>query len=706
MKKYKVTLEGGHRLLRLRRIKRVVYVLQLGLMVVVAAYLMVEDGASLKPLYLPLEAFLPIVLLWLLALTVQNFVFRAMEIRYARRDSQRHLIARNSQTAALWVIVFSAFVIALLLLPATNRIAADAVSTEGDGFLAPGNVAAVSFANQDLFGVRQAEWFEVAVEGGPAEIRVYVDNASFGTFSLASGGKTIVPIARSGYHEYRIEIVAQGGDVAFVWSLRAGLMPALVTFVPFVAVFFVFANSAWYLYLSPIKDRYASSSIYSIEYMDRVGEGEETFAVRRRSMRRPAASIARSSLYEGAASQPAPPPPPPPEAGEPEPVPPPAAIRPPAISPSPPPPKDANLLVAEGASSLSRQEFEEALGHLDDALETEPDHPRALVLRGVALLKLGKPSEAMQAFRRCLEVDPDNERARQHVALLLHQERRFEEAVEAMDAYLSLRPNDIEFLVKKGDTLLLMDRKEEALRVFEHALTLAPGDERIASRMDKIRVDVPSLLSKALIASASGHYTHAIALFDRILDHEPDNANALLGKGVALHRAGQHDLALETFEAVLDGQPAHLAGLLYRARLLAAMGRPEEALETYDRGVEYHPEDGEMWAGRAGVLEELDRLEEAWESCRRAAETGADVTEQRSRIEGRLDEAKRTRAALLAVKGIGPAKADALLAAGFRSTDDLRRATRADLAKVKGITPPLADALLARFAKDGGDGTG
>src|SRR3970282_1424339 len=136
----------------------------------------------------------------------------------------------------------------------------------------------------------------------------------------------------------------------------------------------------------------------------------------------------------------------------------------------------------------------------------------------------------------------------------------------------------------------------EPQTVVEAAPTVRPTNElrRAAGRLrerlaalaarqqdEEVRVDMPGLLSRALIASASGNYAQALSLFDDVLEVEPSNVNALIGKAVAYRRSGKPGEALNCLDLVLGVQPNNAAALLNRGNILAESGDYEAALAAF-----------------------------------------------------------------------------------------------------------------------------
>jgi tetratricopeptide (TPR) repeat protein len=124
-------------------------------------------------------------------------------------------------------------------------------------------------------------------------------------------------------------------------------------------------------------------------------------------------------------------------------------------------------------------------------------------------------------------------------------------------------------------------------------------------------VDVRPLLRRAFLASAGGRYADALALFDKVLDAEPDNRTALLGRAVALRRSGKGPEALAALDLVLGLEPLNAAALLNRGRVLQERGDFPGALETFDRLAAVAPNDWDVWMARGDVLARMGQDREA-----------------------------------------------------------------------------------------------
>jgi len=213
-------------------------------------------------------------------------------------------------------------------------------------------------------------------------------------------------------------------------------------------------------------------------------------------------------------------------------------------------------------------------------------------------------------------------------------------------------------------------------------------------------VNVPQVLSRALVASASGRPDEALVDFGLILAVDPDNVNALVGKGVALRRSGRPDEALQAFDLALAKQPGNSAALQAKGTILEEKGDYAAALDVYDDLLAWNPREPEVWAIQGSLLEKIGEPEEALASYMEALKLEPGNPEWRRKADG-LESARKGQEAFLeelfTIEGVGPARARALLGAGYKTADALRKATEDELAGVKGMTRQIARDIYRHF---------
>jgi len=343
---------------------------------------------------------------------------------------------------------------------------------------------------------------------------------------------------------------------------------------------------------------------------------------------------------------------------------------------------------------------EAALSAYEEALRLEPGHLPAL--QGIALcyVRMNRRPEALEAHKRILAKDPRNLDALRAIARMYAEDRRWRECLEAASNLLRIRPNEAAALELKGDALTNLGRRPEALAAYEGAAAVDPSNENLQQKIEEVRVDVPGLLSRALIASASGNYTQALSLFDDILEVEPSNVNALIGKAVAYRRSGKPQEAVNCLDLVLGVQPGNASALLNRGNILLEEEDFDGALDAFDRLAQMYPGDEAAWAAQGDVLVKMGRDDDALRAFTEALKfSPGDEEIQRHILE--LEAAKNVHSDLLPelvkIKGIGQTRAKALIDAGFASADDFAKATLKELTAVRGVTRKIAEELIEHF---------
>lgn len=155
--------------------------------------------------------------------------------------------------------------------------------------------------------------------------------------------------------------------------------------------------------------------------------------------------------------------------------------------------------------------FEEALAHLEKAIEEDATHAGAHNNMGITLEKLERPGAkkcfikavelqhdfalahfnlsrilrkegrtraALMGFQRVLQLDPNHVGANYHVGAMLAQQRKSAEAIPHLERVIALDPSHAEARSDLGVVLATMGRYEAALDQFRSALSLQPDHAR------------------------------------------------------------------------------------------------------------------------------------------------------------------------------------------------------------------------------------
>jgi tetratricopeptide (TPR) repeat protein len=137
-----------------------------------------------------------------------------------------------------------------------------------------------------------------------------------------------------------------------------------------------------------------------------------------------------------------------------------------------------------------------------------------------------------------------------------------------------------EYLSSFGTALQRQGRHEEALKAFDKAVQLKPG-AGLWTNLGHILVDLRRL-------------DEAVLCYQRMLQLNPRDWDAISKSGFALPQAGRFQDAYACFDRCNELQPNHVPSLFMRGRALIDLGRLEEALVDYRRAHVLDPDSAEV----------------------------------------------------------------------------------------------------------------
>ncbi|HEU4993987.1 MAG TPA: tetratricopeptide repeat protein [Gemmatimonadaceae bacterium] len=304
-----------------------------------------------------------------------------------------------------------------------------------------------------------------------------------------------------------------------------------------------------------------------------------------------------------------------------------------------------------GEIAYNRGLSEAALERLERAIELNPQNHEALYLLGFVLGDAGRHEEAREVTRRAVSLNPSLSRA--HANLAISQ--------PAADQYVEKARRESQRLVQMEVTeetqlthynLGLAFRKKgyhvEALG--EYRLALQRGEDRdlteqAMAEVHLLRRDTEAALAlydallqrqpqspklwneRGVALHQAGHYVEATESYRRAIECESGYSLALNNLGVALYHAGQPEPAIDAFRRALEAQPAFAKARLNQALLLFKGKRMQLALEAYRKVLAVDAEQPVAWNGVGLVLAELRKFADARNAFARAIQTRPDFAE-------------------------------------------------------------------------------
>ncbi len=149
------------------------------------------------------------------------------------------------------------------------------------------------------------------------------------------------------------------------------------------------------------------------------------------------------------------------------------------------------------------------------------------------------------------------------------------------------------------------------------------SDEVAARR----KADISRDLQAAFAHDSAGRRSRAEALYQKVLQKDPDNADALHLLGVLAHERGRHVRAIQLIERAVAILPKFPAARLNLGNALRASGRLPDATESYRRAIALRPDYAIAHCSLAAALNDQGDFVAGLESATRAIELNADLAE-------------------------------------------------------------------------------
>src|SRR5882762_3385705 len=273
MSGYYDRIQGTDRLLRIRRLRKALFAGIVGLSLLLVVARMGSQGASIKPLFLPVNGIIEIALIMGFITAIVGLLMRNLEIRHAKRDGQRYLMAKSSMARAMRTAGFAIGLAVVLLLAVTPSLAASIVSDPPQVVPIPAQGReVVSWTSPDPIGLTFVTHATVVVTYGQADVTLLRNNVPVANVTLDVGQRdrmTVEPTLWASSARWSLVLQNNVNSVTYLtFILEKGIVPTLFSTVPFLLFLYGGTQVGWWIVLRPIRDRTKSTSLATIAGLD------------------------------------------------------------------------------------------------------------------------------------------------------------------------------------------------------------------------------------------------------------------------------------------------------------------------------------------------------------------------------------------------------------------------------------------------------
>ena len=248
----------------------------------------------------------------------------------------------------------------------------------------------------------------------------------------------------------------------------------------------------------------------------------------------------------------------------------------------------AVLLILGGLTWRQSGMYRDVFVLYETTLARNPSSWVAHLNLGAALDDAGRPEEALPHLQRALELKPGFPETLNSLGNVLNRLGRSREALPLLEQAVRIQPRFAGAHNTLGVALMSLGRAGEGIAEFGRAVELDP-------KLATARVNLGWALAN------NGRVTEAVAQFEHVLRLQPDLADAHVKWGLTLAMHGDMTKAVPHLERAVELQPEDAETRYVLGSAFVEIGRRAAAIEQFEETLRLEPK-------HAGAREQLDRL--------------------------------------------------------------------------------------------------
>ena len=227
---------------------------------------------------------------------------------------------------------------------------------------------------------------------------------------------------------------------------------------------------------------------------------------------------------------------------------------------------------------------------------------------GAAFLRLNAIDKAIEAFDRSLSFDPNNAEAYNAKGVIATKKRNYQDAIGLYNKAIQNDPQNGGYHINLAIAYHLLGRKEDALKAYQKAVQLdsqfqgqldgyftstakpavTPSGTPTVSPLQKMAADRTYTEGAAFLRL--NRLDRALQAFDRALEIDPKNADALNGKGVVETKQRKYQDAIDLYNKAIVIEPDNAGMYVNLAITYHLLGRKDDAQKAYQKAIVLNPD--------------------------------------------------------------------------------------------------------------------
>ncbi len=213
-------------------------------------------------------------------------------------------------------------------------------------------------------------------------------------------------------------------------------------------------------------------------------------------------------------------------------------------------------------------EYEQALYHLDRAIQINPDYFMAYLSRGLAYFDLGNLTLALRNYNRAVQLNPRHAENYYNRGLAFSHLEQTTQAIQDYNQTLTLDPKFLSAYLNRAAAFNYLGQHEQALADYNEAIRLVPDY-------------IDAYQFRALTYFYLKQYESAIRDYTQVLEWNPQQVVAYSERGAAYFHLGHFEQALQDYNSALRLQSNHIQTYVNRGILFQTLNQTQQSCEDF-----------------------------------------------------------------------------------------------------------------------------
>jgi tetratricopeptide (TPR) repeat protein/S1-C subfamily serine protease len=274
----------------------------------------------------------------------------------------------------------------------------------------------------------------------------------------------------------------------------------------------------------------------------------------------------------------------------------------------------------------------EAANSYNQAINLQPNHPRAYILRGAIYTKQKQYSQAIADFTQAIKLDPNDSWAYAMLGAVYTKQKQYPQAIANFDQAIKFDPQHELAHIGRGIIYSKQKKYPQSIVDFTRAIELdsqssiahrSRGNsyrklkqysQAIADFTRAIKLDPEYSLAyhdRGLVYKAQEQYPKAIADFTQAIKLDPQDIKSYLNRGIIYSEQQKYPQAIADFTAAIKINPKDTDAYIVRGLVYSGQKKYSQAIADYTAAIKINPRDTNAYTSRAMLYQEQKQYPQA-----------------------------------------------------------------------------------------------